>query len=238
MSPTTQSTSGRGARIVGCLAVAAFVLGPLTAYSGLVRPLVGFYTFGLGGLLGLITLIVSLVTLFRAGFSAARGGLALGAVTTAVFLMLALPSGDFPRINDITTDTQNPPRFVQATTAPENAGRDMSYPGEPFAREQASGYPQLGPLPLPEPPAAVYQRVVQIADGMPQWEVTRTDAAALAVEGFATSRLFRFKDDFVIEVRAGENGSVVHMRSKSRDGRGDVGANAARIDAFFAKLRG
>jgi hypothetical protein len=28
------------------------------------------------------------------------------------------------------------------------------------------------------------------------------------------------------------------MRSKSRDGRGDIGANAARIRAFFEALRG
>jgi uncharacterized protein (DUF1499 family) len=56
-------------------------------------------------------------------------------------------------------------------------------------------------------------------------------------EGFSTSRLFRFKDDFVIEVRPYETGSIVQMRSKSRVGRGDVGANAARIETFFAKLR-
>jgi uncharacterized protein DUF1499 len=29
----------------------------------------------------------------------------------------------------------------------------------------------------------------------------------------------------------------VQMRSKSRDGKGDVGANAARIRAFFNRLK-
>ncbi len=57
------------------------------------------------------------------------------------------------------------------------------------------------------------------------------------IEGVDTSWLFRFKDDFVIEVRPdGADGSLVHMRSKSRDGKGDVGANAKRIRAFFARV--
>ena len=42
---------------------------------------------------------------------------------------------------------------------------------------------------------------------------------------------------FVIEVRPGDHGSVVAMRSKSRDGKGDIGANAKRIEALFAQLR-
>jgi uncharacterized protein (DUF1499 family) len=237
MAPTTEPRSGRGALILGCIAAAAFIFGPLATYLGLAPPLVGFGVFALGGILGLVTLVVALVTLFRAGFNNARGGLALGALITVVFLMLALPSRGVPRINDITTDTQNPPKFVQAMSEADNAGRDMNYPGESFATQQASGYPQLTPLRLPEAPAAVYERVVQKSREMPQWTITRTDAAAFAVEGFATSALFRFKDDFIIEVRPDGTGSAVHMRSKSRVGRGDVGANAARIEAFFAKLR-
>jgi uncharacterized protein (DUF1499 family) len=35
-----------------------------------------------------------------------------------------------------------------------------------------------------------------------------------------------------VRVRAAPNGSVVDVRSKSRDGQGDMGANAARIRAF------
>ena len=48
---------------------------------------------------------------------------------------------------------------------------------------------------------------------------------------------FSEADDFVIEVRPNGTGSIVQMRSKSRQGKGDVGANAARIKALFAKLR-
>jgi acyl-CoA reductase-like NAD-dependent aldehyde dehydrogenase len=49
--------------------------------------------------------------------------------------------------------------------------------------------------------------------------------------------LFRFKDDFVIVVRDSNGQSVVQMRSKSRDGQGDVGTNAKRVRAFLARVK-
>ena len=52
-----------------------------------------------------------------------------------------------------------------------------------------------------------------------------------------TTRIFRFVDDVVVRVRPAEGGgAIVDVRSKSRDGRGDLGANAARIRAFAEKL--
>jgi uncharacterized protein (DUF1499 family) len=50
------------------------------------------------------------------------------------------------------------------------------------------------------------------------------------------TRIFRFVDDIVVRVRPSNGGSIVDVRSKSRDGRGDMGANAARIRAFRDKL--
>ena len=54
----------------------------------------------------------------------------------------------------------------------------------------------------------------------------------------ATSKLFHFQDDIVVRVRPGaDGGSLVDMRSKSRVGQGDMGANAARIRQFMVALR-
>ena len=43
-----------------------------------------------------------------------------------------------------------------------------------------------------------------------------------------------FKDDIAIRVRAAAEGSVIDLRSVSRVGVGDIGANARRIRAFIA----
>jgi uncharacterized protein (DUF1499 family) len=225
----------RWAYRLGAAGIAAFVLGPLVAHLGMVRAMVGFVVFDLGGLLGLLALVLGIVGTLRGG--GAGAGLVLGLVVTLAFLVIAVPSGKVPPINDITTDIGNPPQFVTAPSLPANQGRDMKYPGESFAKQQNTGYPDLAPLRLDLPIDQAFQRVVTAAQQMPDWEITRTDPAAHAVEGVATSRLFRFKDDFVVEVRPQAAASVVQMRSKSRDGKGDVGANAARIKAFYATLR-
>lgn len=59
------------------------------------------------------------------------------------------------------------------------------------------------------------------------------------LEGVAESRIFRLRDDFVVRVRPEEGGGTrVDMRSKSRVGRGDLGANAERIHEFLQALAG
>jgi len=67
-------------------------------------------------------------------------------------------------------------------------------------------------------------------------EVTLSDQARGVIEARATSKLFRFVDDVAIRVRPKEGGSVVDIRSKSRVGQGDMGANADRIRAIAARL--
>ena len=50
--------------------------------------------------------------------------------------------------------------------------------------------------------------------------------------GVDTSNAHFFVDDIVVRIRARDGGSVLDVRSKSRVGKGDVGANAARIRAL------
>lgn len=228
----------RSARRAFALAVAAivtFVAGPALAHFELVAPLTGFLLFDLGGLLGIVAVVFGVVGALRG--RGVGAGLILGALLTVAFLAVALPARKYPAINDISTDTTNPPQFVNAGSLPGNRGRDMHYPGATFAAQQHRGYPHLAPLRLNVPPDKAFKQVEAAAGQMPNWRITRVDSGTRAVEGVATSPLFRFKDDFVITVRAVPEGSEIEMRSKSRDGKGDIGANAARIEAFFAKLQ-
>jgi uncharacterized protein (DUF1499 family) len=73
----------------------------------------------------------------------------------------------------------------------------------------------------------------------PGWLIVYSDPATRTLEGLQLSNLFRFCDDFVIEVRPGPDGnsSLVEMRSRSRDGTGDFGVNYDRIKKFFAMLK-
>ena len=216
------------------IAAVLFVVGPGLAHFGLLPPLGGFVTFALGGLLALIAFVRGLIGLARG--KGADGGLILAGALGLIFVVAAAPGRKVPRINDITTDTQNPPQFAHAQSLPANQGRDMSYPGTSFAEQQLAGYGPLEGHHLNMAPDEAFQRVVTATKALTGAEVTQTDAARRTLEGVATSKLFRFQDDFVVEVRPAGDGSIVQMRSKSRDGKGDFGVNAARIRALFEHL--
>jgi uncharacterized protein (DUF1499 family) len=230
----------RIARTLAAVALFAFAVGPAAAHFEVVAPMIGFVVFALGILLAAAATVLAVVALIaggREGRSKALIGLLAGLAVVTVTIVVASPGASVPRINDITTDLADPPRFVHAGTLAENQGSDLSYPGEEFAAQQRQGYPDLAGLRLAMPPDQAFARVQLAARAVEGWHLTREDPAARALEGYDTSQLFRFKDDFVIEVREDDGAAVVHMRSKSRDGRGDVGANAKRIRGFFARLK-
>lgn len=231
----------RASARLGIFATVALLLGPLAAYLEVIPPLAGFGVFALAIPVALIGTLLAIVSLIR-GPADRRGtawqGLLSCVLVLGVILAVAAPGGNVPRINDITTDTQDPPTFVHAQTLPANSGRDMSYPGPDFAHQQQDGYPDLAPISLSMPADEAFVVVRETAGQMDGWTITEERPATRTLEGFQTTAIFRFQDDFVIEVREAGTESVIQMRSKSRDGKGDIGANAARIRSFFEALRG
>jgi uncharacterized protein (DUF1499 family) len=221
------------ARLAGILGVVLFALGPMTVQLGMASAFTGFRVFLIGLLAGLIALVLGVVGLVktraatgRPGRASALTGLLLGLVPVVCVAVVSAPSRGLPAINDITTDPADPPAFA-------NPGR--SYPGEEFAAAQRAAYPDLAPIPVASAPDAAYAASLDAARGL-GWEIVREDAVAGVIEATQTSAVFRFVDDVVIRVRPDAAGSKIDVRSKSRDGRGDMGANAARIRAFREKL--
>lgn len=96
-------------------------------------------------------------------------------------------------------------------------------------------YPELRAQRFEQP----YERVFAIALATAmnlELEVTSQSAQRGTIAAVATTPVFRFKDDVTIEVQRDGEGTLVNMRSKSRIGKGDFGANARRIRAFQAAL--
>ena len=141
----------------------------------------------------------------------------------------------YPVINDVTTTPEDPPRFRKIAALPAHKGRDLSYPAH-FSDPQRAAYPDLAPSGLQEPPEKAFPKVEAAARSMAGWEIVSADPSSGVLEAVALTRLLRFRDDVVIELRASGAGSAVHMRSRSRLGRSDFGANAARIRAFLRAL--
>lgn len=157
---------------------------------------------------------------------------ALGTVGYQVVLGFRVPV-----IHDITTDPDDPPAFVHLAElrAAARAESPAEYDGLETARRQREGYPDLAPLRLTLAPGDALHRVSQAAERL-GWEVQAVAPLEGRLEATATTKWFGFVDDVVVRVRGDGSGSLVDIRSKSRVGRSDLGANAARIRLFLGEL--
>src|SRR5262245_31062773 len=229
------TAEGRSTKMdtVGWVAIIAMIVGPVLAWLRLVPPLVGFGLYALGGLAAIVAAVSALVaSARRRGFGMGRGIALLAAMT---FIVTAAPGFGVPAINDFTTDPADPPPFEHALTLARNQGRDMSYPAA-FAETQRQCCSDLAPARLAASPAQAFERARVVAEEMPTWQITAVDPQRGVVEAVSTSRVFGFEDDVVVRVRPDGPGSRVDVRSKSRDGKGDQGVNAARIRDYLAAL--
>jgi uncharacterized protein (DUF1499 family) len=229
----------------GLLAVTLIAVGIIGAHFYLVSPFMGFQLFALGFLLSVLGSIVGIFAIFRtrkpersAGRNRALAGAVICLVIAIPMIVLTVHNGaKYPPINDITTDVDNPPEFVFAQKLQHEANRDMKYDKAKYADRQQAGYGPIGPIKERLEPAAAFQRVTEVAQAVPNWKITYSDPAKNTLEVVASSRLFHFEDDVVIQIRPTPDGeSLIEMRSKSRDGLGDQGINAKRIRHFFDRV--
>lgn len=160
-----------------------------------------------------------------------------------------------PLIHDITTNTQDVPVFtsailsergkVEGVNTVDYAGKlaltkEKDDAGKPVtklvAALQTQAYPKVRPLILSQPTEATFEQAKAVAKDM-GWKIKSEDLNAGLIEATDTSFWYGFKDDIVIRLRSGEGGgTVVDVRSVSRVGMSDMGANAARIRRFLKKM--
>ncbi len=141
----------------------------------------------------------------------------------------------WPLLNDVTTDVDDPPPFVALLPLRTQAGATTAYPGLATAHMQQTAYPDLQPIAIAKAPATAFAAAVAAVRDL-GWTVVAEDPATGRIEAIATTPLLRFNDDVVIRIRPAAGGSTVDMRSASRVGRGDLGANARRVRGFAARM--
>jgi len=136
-------------------------------------------------------------------------------------------------INDVSTDVDAPPPLDGRDGSPAG-GPPMS----PERREKSRrAYPELlGGLLLETTPERALALAEAVARAQPGWSVRRVDAAAGLLTAVAVTRLIRFRDDVTVRVRASGGRTRVDVRSRSRLGRDDLGANAGRIRRYLGAL--
>lgn len=153
-----------------------------------------------------------------------------------------------PMLYDVSTDTAHPPVFVEVL---RSRAADRSVNGADYVadytvgvaavnapEEQQRAYPDIRPVLLRLKPDAAFIAAEKAARAM-GWQMVAVEPAEGRIEATDTTFYFGLKDDIAIRVRSEHlgRGSVVDVRSSSRFGANDGGANARRIRAFSERLR-
>lgn len=221
------------------LAALAALLGPIAARVGLVTPYVGEGIFRGAIVLAVAAVILAVLALRRSG----RRLLAVAAVLLAV-AAAALPMRSWlaarsaPPIHDITTDLDNPPRYVAVAKFRVPPANAAAYGGEAVARLQRASYGDLRPLIVQAPPPRVLALAADTARAE-GWTVLAQDIGfgdLGRLEATDTTSLFGHIDDIVVRVVPHPAGSRVDVRSSARADAADAGRNADRIRRFLAFL--
>lgn len=186
------------------------------------------------GVLGIILLLIPAGR--RSGVAPLLAAVLVGFGVAAVPYLQVQKARSVPPIHDITTDTADPPEFVAIAPLRADAPNPVAYPGEETAAQQREAYPGIGTLQVDAWPAIAFEHALETAR-MKGWEIVAASEEEGRIEATATTFWFGFKDDVVIRIRGDNGGSAVDVRSKSRVGRSDVGANAARIEAYLEDLQ-
>ena len=185
--------------------------------------------------LSIIGMILTRAGSARSGFKLAACGLVVSLVVVVIPLRWFQQVQRVPFIHDLTTDLDNPPPFVAVLPLRAGAPNPAEYGGLEVAEQQRQGYPDLAPLFLQAPLPRVFEQALAAARTM-GWEIVAAEAGEGRIEATATTFWFGFKDDVVVRVLPTGSGSRIDVRSVSRVGRSDVGANAARIAAYLASI--
>ncbi|WP_353218473.1 DUF1499 domain-containing protein [Sandarakinorhabdus sp.] len=239
MTTTTETAaaprkSSNIARATLAAAVMVPLAGPLHRFDVLGWQ-AGLGLFAMAALLAGIGAIWCLVLLLRR-----RGGTitvmaaAVGLAALAAPVTLVLAAGDKPPINDISTDTVSPPEFVAITADLRGDGASPIGYNPAFAPQQARAYPEIRPLDLPVPPDRAFE--LALAACNENWQIIASDRAAGRIEAVERGMWWGFRDDVVIRLTGTPAGTRVDVRSKSRVGQSDLGANAKRIAAYLDRL--
>jgi hypothetical protein len=222
--------------------LAVAVLSIIIVRSGLLEFIPSLATFGAALVfagLSILLALASFVVIWRDGL----GGLGRALIAIFVSLMLlAYPAYlgsralKLPAIDDISTDTGNPPRFdVLARLRPRGTNE---YPAA-NAELQRKAYPDVVPLMADADPKQVYDITLALVNKH-KWLVVDARPPAPrrdgTIEMVTRTPIMGFRDDVSIRIRPAGEGTRVDVRSASRYGMHDFGTNARRIRALLDEI--
>lgn len=234
LRPTPYASWAIDLSVFGLFSVGLVLLGRHVGFVDDEASLAAIAAALLFGLAGLVLALVALGHIWASGRPGTARSIVAVLIGLPVFVLLAFSTYGlmaYPRVNDVTTDAADPPRFWST---------DHPHPDrlKGAAAEAARGsYADLASRAYhldAEHAFAIARTLVEERGWQANLFVPPDDGQGTGrIEATARTLLFRFPDDIAIRIVGSENGSRVDLRSVSRYGVADLGANARRVRAFL-----
>jgi uncharacterized protein (DUF1499 family) len=193
----------------------------------------------------LIAIGIAVFALVRIWFGGHIGATQAFAAIFIALLGLALPAFYaskavlLPRLTDVATSPDKPLALGTLADLRPSDANPIVNPNPADIKAQIEAYPDIGPMVLERSAPEVFD-LVQEAVTRLGWTVVLSETPGETgigrIEATNKSRIMGFVDDVVIQVQGDDAHAVIDVRSMSRYGMVDFGANAARIRALFAEV--
>lgn len=97
-------------------------------------------------------------------------------------------------------------------------------------------YPELQTPTYDVPPGELWPKVQEAVKEL-NWEIESVDEDQREIHAVVTTSIMQYKDDFVVRVdESSEQQSELYIKSSSRVGKGDLGANTGHVITFLETL--
>lgn len=238
--PIRRSRAARAARFLGALSLPVLALTGLGHRFGAVpeEAMLALLIAGLGlAVAALVLAVAASIVIWNSGDEGggdAFAGLLYSAPALAVLGLVLYALFAYPRLNDVTTDTEDPPEFWSIeTSAPDTIVAER-------AELQHEAYPEVAARLYPLAIERVYDAALATALRR-GWQITLeippSGAESTAkIEAIARTLLFAFRDAVAVRIAGMDDGARVDVRSVSMIGEHDLGQNARRVEAFLDEL--
>ncbi len=223
-------------------------IGVILARIGHVEPQAALAVIGgaivvaLGALLLFLAACVIIWQTGRRGLGEALAGLFLAGLTLGYPAYLAFEAVRLPVLADISTDTVDPPRFSSSKAAVQARGGVTPPAFSAEGRDQQrAAYPDVEPIVVDLEADEAYQLVLKTAASRGWRVIDQRPPGGRSgvghVDFLDRTLVMGFDDDIAVRLRPLAGQTRIDVRSASRYGRHDFGANAKRIQQFAEELQ-
>ena len=194
---------------------------------------------------GYVSIAVLIIAVLLAVFASFKKQKDVAKTCVVVALLLAIPvtglsmqaakGKSLPFLHQVSTDTVNLPAFDAIIALRGEKSNPLDYDREKLAPLQQAAYPELQSIISELSVEQAFTKAVDTAMDL-GWEIVAKNQDKGMIEAVDTTLLWAFKDDVAIRIQMTDTGSKIDLRSISRIGGTDLGANADRIKKFITEF--